>query len=169
MQCLYRAVIVVNDSDDTLECKGQITYDGVDMAGNKQAQAQALVSARSSQIVAGSLAKDDISASVFDAVCTPRAKLAPLDTPANCKYEVVKPVAIGDYYPPASREAGQEGPVTVEFTVAGKAGNPTNVRAVASSMYPALDQAAVKAVSDMVMSSNCPKARYRLKLSFMLD
>ena len=169
LQCLYRGVIVVNESDETLECKGQITYDGTDLTGKKQTQSQALVNARSTQIVAGSLAKDDVSASVFDAVCTARAKLPPLDTPANCKYEVVKPVVISEYYPPASREAGEEGPVTVEFTVAGKAANPTNVRAVASSLYPALDQAAVKAVSAMVMSSNCPKARYRLKLSFKLD
>ncbi len=169
LQCLYRAVVVVNESDETLECKGQITYDGADIAGNVKAQAQALVVPRSSQVVAGSLAKDDTSASVFDAVCTPRAKLPPLDTPANCKYEVVKPVAIADYYPAASRTAGEEGPVTVEFTLAGKASNPTNVRAVASSMFPALDQAAVKAVSEMVMRSNCPKATYRLKLSFKLD
>jgi TonB family protein len=169
LQCFYRAVIVVNESDETLECKGQITYDGTDLDGKKQTQSQALVTPRSSQLVAGSLAKDDISASLFDAVCNVRAKLPPLDTAANCKYEVVKPVAIGDYYPPASRQAGEQGPVTVEFTVAGKAANPTNVRAVASSLYPALDQAAVKAVSDMVMSSNCPKARYRLKLSFKLD
>lgn len=169
LQCFYRAVIVVNESDETLECKGQITYDGMDIDGKKQTQAQALVNPRSSQLVVGSLAKDDISASLFDAVCNARAKLPPLETAANCKYEVVKPVAIGDYYPPSSREAGEQGPVTVEFTVVGKAANPTNVRAVASSLYPALDQAAVKAVSDMVMSSNCPKARYRLKLSFKLD
>lgn len=169
LQCLYRGVIVVNESDETLECKGQITYDSSDITGKKQVQSQALVSARSSQIVVGSLARDDVSATVFDAVCTARAKLPALDTPANCKYEVVKPVVISDYYPPASREAGEEGPVTVEFTVTGKAANPTNVRAVASSLYPALDQAAVKAVSEMVMSSNCPKARYRLKLSFKLD
>ncbi len=169
LQCFYRAVIVVNESDETLECKGQITYDGTDIEGKKQTQSQALVNPRASQLVAGGLAKDDVSASLFDAVCKARAKLPALETAANCKYEVVKPVAIGDYYPPASRQAGEEGPVTVEFTVTGKAANPTDVRAVASSLYPALDQAAVKAVSDMVMSSNCPKARYRLKLSFKLD
>ncbi len=168
-QCLYRAVVVMNESDVALECKGEIAYDGTDLAGNAKAESQALVSARSTRVVAASLAKANVSASMFDARCTPREKLPALDTPSTCKYQVVKPIAIGDYYPPASREAGEEGPVTVEFTLAGKAANPTNVRAVASSLYPALDEAAVKAVSDMVMSSSCPNARYRLKLSFQLN
>ncbi len=110
-----------------------------------------------------------IDAETFDAKCTPRAKLPPLDTPANCKYEVVKPITIGDYYPTASQDAGEEGPVVVEFTLSGKAARPTDVRTVASSMYPRLDEAAVKAVGDMVMSSSCGKARYRLKLSFQLQ
>jgi TonB family protein len=169
MSCLYRAVIVMNESDETLECKGQITYQGADVTGKEKSQSQALIAPRSTGVVGGGLAKDDVSASVFDAVCTPRAKLPPLGTPANCKYEVVKPISIADYYPDPSREAGEEGPVTVEFTLAGKAANPTDVRAVASSLHPALDQAAVKAVSDMVMSSTCPKARYRLKVSFQLN
>ena len=82
---------------------------------------------------------------------------------------MVKPITIADYYPAASQDAGEEGPVVVEFTLSGKAARPTDVRAVASSMYPRLDEAAVKAVGDMVMSSSCGKARYRLKLSFQLQ
>jgi len=168
-RCFYRAVVVLNESSDVLECTGEITYEGTDIAGNVKTQAKALVLERSTRIVAASLAKDDVNASVFDAECTPRPKLPELGTPANCKYEVVKPVAIGDYYPPESRAAGEEGPVTVEFTVAGKPSHPTDVRAVASSLYPALDEAAVRAVSDMIMSSNCPNSRYRLRLTFRLE
>jgi TonB family protein len=168
-ECLYRAIHVRNDSDDVLECKAEITYEGTDIAGNATAHAKALVSERTTYVVLESLAKQGVNAQTFDASCTPRAKLPPLDTPASCKYEVVTPVAIGDYYPPAAREAGEEGPVTVEFTLSNKPGRPTNVRTVASSMVESLDQAAVKAVGDMVMSSNCPKGRYRLKLSFQLE
>jgi hypothetical protein len=36
-------------------------------------------------------------------------------------------------------------------------------------MNSRLDEAAVKAVGDMVMSSSCGKARFRLKLSFLLQ
>ncbi len=64
-------------------------------------------------------------AQTFDAACKVRPKLPALDTPANCKYEVVKPISIADYYPAASQEADEEGPVVVEFTLTGKAARPT--------------------------------------------
>jgi TonB family protein len=167
-ECLYRAVHVRNDSDETLECKGEITYAGTDSTGKPTTTGQLLVAGRGTYVLVESLAQVGTDAQTFDAVCTARAKLPSLDTPANCKYEVVKPISIADYYPEASRDAGEEGPVIVEFTLSGKAARPTDVRAVAGSMYPRLDEAAVKAVGDMVMSSSCGKARYRLKLSFQL-
>jgi TonB family protein len=167
--CLYRAVMVRNDSDETLECKGEISYSGTDSKGQKTAASQLLIAGRGNYLLVDSLAKQGVDAETFDANCTPRAKLPALDTPANCKYEVVKPISIADYYPEASRDAGEEGPVIVEFSLSGKAARPSDVRAVASSMYPRLDEAAVKAVGDMVMSSSCGKARFRLKLSFQLQ
>jgi TonB family protein len=168
-ECLYRAVHVRNDSDEVLECKGEITYTGTDSRGQKTTMSQLLVSGRGTFVLVESLAKVGTDAETFEAKCTPRAKLPPLDTPDNCKYEVVKPITIADYYPEAAQDAGEEGPVVVEFTLSGKAARPTDVRAVASSMYPRLDEAAVKAVGDMVMSSSCGKARFRLKLSFQLQ
>lgn len=168
-ECLYRAVHVRNDSEETLECKGEITYAGTDSKGKPTTTSQLLVSGRGTFVLVESLAKLGVDAQTFDATCTARPRLPPLDTPANCKYEVVKPVSISDYYPESSQDAGEEGPVVVEFTLSGKAARPTDVRAVAGSMYPRLDEAAVKAVGDMVMSSNCDKARYRLKLSFQLQ
>lgn len=168
-ECLYRAVMVRNDSDGTLECKGEITYSGTDNTGRKTTASQLLIGGRGSYLLVDSLAKQGTDAETFDATCTPRAKLPELDTPATCKYEVVKPISIADYYPVPSQDAGEEGPVIVEFSLSGKAARPTDVRAVASSMYPRLDEAAVKAVGDMVMSSSCGKARYRLKLSFQLQ
>ena len=168
-ECLYRAVHVRNDSDETLECKGEIAYTGTDNKGQHTATSQLLITNRGTYLLVESLAKQGVDAETFDAQCKVRPKLAPLDTPANCKYEVVKPISIADYYPEASQDAGEEGPVIVEFALSGKAARPTDVRAVSSSMYPHLDEAAVKAVGDMVMSSSCGKARYRLKLSFQLQ
>jgi TonB family protein len=168
-ECLYRAVHVRNDSDETLECKGEITYAGTDSKGRHTATSQLLVTNRGTYLLVDGLAKQGTDAETFDAQCKVRPKLPPLDTPANCKYEVVKPVSIADYYPEASQDAGEEGPVVVEFSLSGKAAKPTDIRAVSSSMYPRLDEAAVKAVGDMVMSSSCGKARYRLKLSFQLQ
>ena len=168
-ECLYRAVHVRNDSDETLECKGEIAYTGTDSKGQATTASKLLVGGRGTFILTESLAKQGTNAETFDAACTVRPKLAALDTPANCKYEVVKPVSIADYYPVAAQDADEEGPVVVEFSLSGKAARPTDVKAVASSMYPRLDEAAVKAVGDMVMSSSCGKARYRLKLSFQLQ
>lgn len=168
-ECLYRAVHVRNDSDDVLECKGEITYAGTDSTGKPTVQSQTLVDERSTFVLVESLAKLGTNAATFDARCTPRPKLPPLETAEGCKYEVVQPVSIADYYPPASQAAGEQGPVIVEFTVTQQPGRPQDVRAVAGSMYPRLDEAAVRAVSDMVMSSSCGKARYRLKLNFQLD
>jgi Gram-negative bacterial TonB protein C-terminal len=168
-ECLYRAIHVRNDSDETLECKGEISYSGTDSRGQKTAASQLLAQGRGTFLLVESLAKLGVDAETFDAQCTARAKLPALDTAANCKYEVVKPISIADYYPVASQDASEEGPVVVEFTLSGKAARPTDVRAVASSMYQRLDDAAVKAVGDMVMSSSCGKARYRLKLSFQLQ
>jgi TonB family protein len=168
-ECLYRAVHVRNDSDETLECKGEISYAGTDSKGRPTTTSQLLICGLGTYILVEGLAKQGTNADTFDAACKVRPKLAALDTPAGCKYEVVKPVSIADYYPPAAQDADEEGPVVVEFSLSGKPGRPTDVRAVSSSMYPRLDEAAVKAVGDMVMSSSCGKARFRLKLSFQLQ
>jgi TonB family protein len=168
-ECLYRAVHIRNDSDETLECKGEIAYSGTDSKGQAATTSKLLVGGRGTFILTESLAKQGTNADTFDAQCTVRPKLPPLNTAADCKYEVVKPISIADYYPAAAQDADEEGPVVVEFTLSGKAARPTEVRAVSSSMYPRLDEAAVKAVGDMVMSSSCGKARYRLKLSFQLQ
>jgi TonB family protein len=167
--CLYRAIHVRNDSDETLECKGEITYAGTDSKGLHMTTSQLLITGRGTFLLVDGLAKQGVDAETFDAQCKVRPKLPPLETPANCKYEVVKPISIADYYPEAAQDAGEEGPVVVEFSLSGKAAKPTDIRAVSSSMYPHLDEAAVKAVGDMVMSSSCGKARYRLKLSFQLQ
>ena len=60
-------------------------------------------------------------------------------------------------------------PVVVEFTVTGKAANPTDVKVVGSSLMARLDKAAIDAVSAMVLSSTCEKKRYRLRMSFKLE
>jgi TonB family protein len=167
--CVKRTVFVTNGSDQELECKAYIKYDGVDAQGKPQADAQAVVSKQRLRSVVWSLAEPGVNAATFEATCTPRAPLPPLKTEANCKYEVVKPVNISDFYPELSRQMDEQGPVVVEFSVPGKATSPTDVKVVASSLSPRLDQGAIQAVSAMVMSSPCKNQRYRLKLNFQLE
>jgi TonB family protein len=168
-QCFVRMVYVRNGSNQALECTGTIEYAGTDILGKPVTESRALVPEKSMRAIVISAAEQSVNASTFDAACVARPPLPPLDTPSTCKYEVVKPVSIGDYYPESSRTANEQGPVVVEFTLKGPADHPTGVKVVSSSMYPAIDAAAVKAVSDMVMSSECKKARFRLKLTFKLD
>ncbi|HEY0941596.1 MAG TPA: energy transducer TonB [Steroidobacter sp.] len=167
--CVKRTVFVTNGSDQELECKAYIKYEGTDAQGRVQTDGQAVVSRQTLRAVTWSLAEQGVSASTFEAICTPRAPLPPLDTKAGCKYEVVKPVNISDFYPEESRQMDEQGPVVVEFTVPGKAASPTNVKVIASSLSPRLDQGAVQAVSAMVMSSECKNQRYRLRLNFQLE
>jgi TonB family protein len=167
--CVRRTVFVSNGSDEELECKAYIKYDGTDAKGNAQPQAQAVVLKKTIRAVLASMAEQGVSAGTFEATCKPRPPMPPLNTEAGCKYEVVKPVNISDFYPPDARQADEQGPVVVEFTVPGKASSPTDVKVVASSLSPRLDQGAVQAVGAMIMSSTCKNQRYRLRLNFQLE
>jgi TonB family protein len=169
VECLQRLVFIRNSSPRALECTASISYTGPDIEGKTTREGKAVVSGKAARPIVTSLAPRGVDASTFLAECKPRSELPPLATPATCKYEVIKPITIGDYYPDASRKAGEEGPVTVEFNVGNKAASPTDVKVVASSLIPALDQGAVNAVQAMVMSSNCASGRYRLRLSFQLQ
>ncbi|GFE81629.1 hypothetical protein GCM10011487_36290 [Steroidobacter agaridevorans] len=167
--CVRRTVFVTNGSEQELECKAYIKYEGADAKGNAQPEAQAVVLRKSVRAVIASMAHQGVNAATFEASCKPRPPLPPLDTQAGCKYEVVKPVNISDFYPPEAREADEQGPVVVEFTVPGKAASPTDIKVIASSLSPRLDQGAVQAVGAMIMSSQCKNQRYRLRLNFQLE
>jgi len=168
-QCVRRTVFVTNGSDLELECKAYIKYDGTDAQGRAQVESQGIVSRKTIRAVVASIAETGVSASTFEAVCSQRPPLPPLSTDAKCKYEVVKPVNISDFYPQESRNLDEQGPVVVEFTVPGKAASPTDVKVAASSLSARLDEGAVKAVSAMIMSSACKNQRYRLRLNFQLE
>jgi len=167
--CVRRTVFVTNGSDQELECDAYIKYEGTDAKGNVQPAGRAVVLRKSIRAVVASMAEQGVNAATFEASCKPRPPMPPLKTEANCKYEVVKPVNISDFYPKEAREADEQGPVVVEFTVPGKAGSPTDVKVVSSSLSSRLDQGAVQAVSAMIMSSPCKNQRYRLRLNFQLE
>src|SRR5690606_5595365 len=80
--CLRRTVFVTNGSDQELECKAYIKYEGTDAKGREQTDGQAIVSKQTLRAVAWSLAEQGVNASTFEAVCTPRPPLPPLDTKA---------------------------------------------------------------------------------------
>ena len=167
--CLKRTVFVTNGSEQELECKAYIQYEGTDAQGRAKTEAQAVVLKQTIRAVVSSIAEQGVNAATFEADCKPRAPMPALKTEDGCKYEVVKTINISDFYPQESRQLDEQGPVVVEFTVPGKATNPTDVKVAASSLSPRLDEAAIKAVSAMVMSSPCKNQRYRLRLNFQLE
>ena len=59
-----------NDSDETLECKGEIAYAGTDSKGQAATTSKLLVGARGTFVLTESLAKQGTNADTFDAQCT---------------------------------------------------------------------------------------------------
>jgi TonB family protein len=168
-ECVQRSVWVRNNSTSTLECKAYVAYEGTDADGHPRTESQAVVVDKSLRAVVSSLAVRGVDAQTFEATCTARKPLPPLDTKPECKFEVVKPVSIADYYPAEARRLGEEGPVTLEFTVGNKPGNPRDVKVIESSLSKLLDQGAIEAVSAMVMTSKCRNERHRLRMTFQLE
>jgi TonB family protein len=168
-ECVQRSVWVRNNSSSTLECKAYVAYEGTDADGHLRTESQAVVVEKSLRAVVSSLAARGVAAQTFEAECKPRAPLPSLGTPPECKFEVVKTVDISDYYPAEARRLGEEGPVTLEFTVGNKPGNPRDVKVIESSLSSRLDQGAIQAVSAMVMTSKCRNERHRMRMSFRLE
>jgi TonB family protein len=89
--------------------------------------------------------------------------------PTECRFQIARPVNVSDYYPPASRRLGEEGPVALQFVLTKKEGKPTRIQVIGSSLFDRLDAAAVKAAGDMVFTTACPGRDFRMQLTFDLD
>ena len=111
----------------------------------------------------------DTAVASQDVQCKVREKSPPANIPDGCAFQLVRTVNLADYYPPASRRLADEGPVVVQFTLPQKEGSPVSPQALESSLFDRLDAAAVRAVGDMVMSTNCPGTTFRMLVDFKLD
>ncbi len=82
----------------------------------------------------------------------------------------MKPVNISDFYPKDAREADEQGPVVVEFTVPGKAASPTDIKVVASRLVtspgPGRGAGGGRDDHEQPVREN---QRYRLRLNFQLE
>lgn len=65
-------------------------------------------------------------------------------------------IASAKKYPESARQSGQEGKVTVQFTVM-KNGNVKNIKLLSKTNYPDLDDEAIKAVKRAAPFSNLPR------------
>lgn len=95
------------------------------------------------------------------------AEPAPLAVAAGCQAEV-KAREIDDYYPRGAMRSRKEGTVQVEYSPAPDRRGPRDVQVVRSSGSEALDEAALRYMRSLRVSSNCPGQRFRYDVEFKL-
>jgi TonB family protein len=100
--------------------------------------------------------------------CVVRPPLDDSKLTPNCKPTfTTKPTGID--YPKASRTAGEEGQVILDFSLNDKPAAPTDIKVVGSSLWPKLDESAKKYVAQYVGSTDCKKGRFRVPVNFRLQ
>ena len=157
-------LFIENDSDDVLECAGSL-----DVGYNQRISGNSLVVDPHERRVALEACNDSEFKSAT-ATCSPRAPLAPVDSgvPPGCTFSAQRPPSMYDYYPTASMRLGEEGEVTVSFTV-NAAGRLTSAEVVSGSEAERLRKAARSYVMSWRIRATCPDVRYFTRVRFRLD
>ena len=166
--CVYHRLIVENTSSNTLECYGQISFDGLDRDKVSSRKHHMVIEPNSRKAVVTDSAQVSVRATTHNVDCKIRKPLDDSKLTPKCKPTLSsKPTNID--YSSESRQAGQEGPVLLEFTLSDKEGAPTEITVVGSSLWPVLDDAAKKYVAQSSGSTDCKKGRFRMPLTFRLQ
>jgi TonB family protein len=166
--CVYHRLVVDNQSDDVLECRGQIAYSAVNRDGQTSKSHPSVVDAKSRKAVLSDVAAPDVNASSHGMNCKVRPRPDDSKLTPQCKPIITaKPTGSIDYSI-ESRNAGREGPVLLEFSFSDKDGAPTNIVVVGSSLWPELDASAVKYVGQYRGYTDCKQGRFRMPLTFKL-
>jgi TonB family protein len=161
-------LVVDNQSDDTLECLGNISYNGANRDGQSSRSHPAVVDAKSRKAVLSDVAATAVIATSHSVNCKVRPRPDDSKLTPQCKATIsAKPTGSIDY-PIESRNAGREGPVLLEFSFSDKDGAPTNIVVVGSSLWPELDASAVKYVGQYRGYTDCKQGRFRMPLTFKL-
>lgn len=166
--CIYHRLIVDNQSANTLECRASIAYSGANRDQLASKDHKMVVEPNTRRAVLADNTVPDVNATSHRVECKERkppddSKLTP-----NCKPTLIKKPTGSIDYPPESRRAGQEGPVLLEFTLTNKEGPPKDIVVVGSSLWPKLDESAVKYVAQYTGVTDCKQGRFRMPLTFRL-
>lgn len=167
--CIYHRLIVENASEDTLECRSRIAYDGVNRDGRGGKEHKSVVEANTRKAVLADNTTPDVQVDSYGVECAVRKPTDDSKLTLNCKPTLtLKPTGSIDY-PHESRRAGEEGPVLLEFTLTDREGPPRDIVVVGSSLWPKLDESAVKYVAQYQGVTDCKQGRFRLPLTFRLQ
>lgn len=166
-KCIWHRLIVDNQSADTLECSGRITYDSFNREQKITVERKMVVSSHARKAVVGDTTKPEVKAMSHTVQCSVRpppdgSKLTP-----KCKPTALTAPSKLDY-PAESRLASEEGPVLIEFSLTDKLAAPTEIAVVGSSLWPRLDEAGVKYVSQFAGATDCKHGRFRVPVTFQL-
>ena len=165
--CIWHRLIVDNQSNDTLECRGRVTYDAPNRDNATKSERPMVLLPRSRRAVLAEMTVPTVKVTEHSLECVVRkppdaSKLTP-----KCKPTIVVMPSEAEY-PPESMQASEEGPVLLEFSQSNKQGSPTDVKVVGSSLWPKLDESGVKYVSKFVGYTDCKTGRFRVPVSFRL-
>jgi TonB family protein len=167
VNCIWHRLIVDNQSSDTLECRGQVTYDGVNRALAAKAERPMVLLPHTRRAVFADTTVPEVKVAAHNLECTVRhppdsSKLTP-----NCKPTILRMPSEATY-PASSMQAAEEGPVLLEFSLSNKEGAPTDIQVVGSSLWPKLDESGMKYVSQFVGVTDCKHGRFRVPVSFQI-
>jgi TonB family protein len=168
-ECVGVRLEVENHSNRTLECRAQMELSGNNNEGVPHVEMPGIVLPGKLRPLLTTLLPAATTVTSGTASCTEREPFPPLDVPAECRFQVVRPVKVSDYYPAASRRVREEGTVALQFQLAEKEGKPSHIQVIGSSLFERLDAAAMKAAGDIVFATACPGRDFRLQLTFELD
>jgi len=165
--CIWHRLIVDNQSDNALECSGQLTYEGTNRSQAASIDHKMVVVAHARRVVLGDMTNPDVNVKAHDVLCAIRktpdtSKLTP-----KCEPTVLNAPAELDY-PIESRKLSEEGPVLLDFSLTEKEDHPTDIEVVGSSLFPRLDEAGIKYVSKFVGATDCKHGRFRIPVTFQL-
>lgn len=165
--CFNDALMVRNSSPLDIKCVIRVAYPQSDKNKVANVDSTEIIRAKTERSVVQSLA---VPATVvpdsFESSCSAVPDLPVLDLPAECtlKMSGVNP---GIFYPPRAVRRNEQGPVTVEITMA-SANVMKKAVVVRSSEHPDLDAAAIKLFKVAKFETNCPGKRFRKTVPFLL-
>jgi TonB family protein len=166
--CGEKRIVILNESNVVLRCRVVIRYAHPNPYGIRDAVRRIIVPPGKRWIAARSATPLNLPAKSYESDCTSEPPLPALHIPAECTLKHQKAVDSEAYYPQASKDAGEEGPVFIEFSLAASPGPARNIAVIQTSTYPELDAAAARSVAESQYATNCLGQRFRVMVSFRL-
>lgn len=167
--CTLHRLVIQNDSDDTLECDATMGFVDPGAGGLKSTGSRRVVAGRRARTVLAPVSPEGMKPLRSGARCLAREPLPPLAVPPGCAYKLTQAPPLESFYPEAARRHGEQGPVDLEFQVAADDPHAGDIRVIGSSLFPALDQAAINYMGALRFEAPCPATRFRLKVEFRLS